>query len=73
MTKLLPPNLRVTLSQVPPSQKEMWGAEGPPRFHVRPRTNSKPSVVICEPSDALHWPDASASQQCGQCSGEPPK
>jgi len=25
LTKLFPPNLQVTLSQVPPSQKEPWG------------------------------------------------
>ena len=73
LTKLVPPNLRVTLSQVPPSQKETWGAEGTPSFHTCPHVNSKPSIVICGPSDALHWPDASAAQQCGRCSEGPPK
>ena len=54
LTKLIPPNLRVTLSQVPPSQKEMQGAESTLRFHVRPRTNSKLSSAICEPGGAPH-------------------
>jgi hypothetical protein len=39
LTKLLGPNLRVTLSQVPPSKKETWGAEGKPSFPARPRAN----------------------------------
>ena len=54
MTKLIPPNLRVTLSQVPPSQKETQGAEGALCFHARPRANSKKIVVVCEPADVLH-------------------
>jgi hypothetical protein len=55
MTKLLSPNLRVTLSQVPPSQKEMWGAEGTPRFPVRPHTHSIQLSLPCEPTGVLHW------------------
>jgi len=54
LTKLILPNLQVTLSQVPPSQKETWGAEGAPCFHACPRANSKRSFVACEPADVLH-------------------
>jgi len=42
----------------------MGGLRAHQRFHTRPRVNSKPSIVICEPHDALRWPDASASQRC---------
>ena len=39
LTKLLSPRPQVTLSQVPPSKKETWGAKGNPSFPARPRAN----------------------------------
>ena len=39
MTKLLGLRPQVTLSQVPPSQKETWGAEGNPSFPAHPRAD----------------------------------
>jgi hypothetical protein len=65
MTKLLGPRQQEALLQVPPSQKEMWGALYEPCFHAHPHANSNSPTVICEPSDTLHWLDVSASQQCG--------
>ena len=53
LTNLIVPNLRVTLSQVPPSQKEMQGVEGTLHFHTHPHANSKKSFVACEPANVL--------------------
>jgi hypothetical protein len=70
MTKLLPPKQQEALLQIPPSQEKTQGAEGTLCFHTHPHANSMSSVVICEPSSALCWPDVTASQWCGQYSGE---
>ena len=51
LTKLLLPRHQVTLSQIPPSQKEMWGAESKPHFPACPHTNSSCTSVACEPAD----------------------
>ena len=54
LTKLLPPNIQVTLSQLPPSKKETQGVEGTLCFPARPRVNSKKSFVACEPVNIPH-------------------
>ena len=54
MTKLKGPSPLVTLSQIPPSQKETWGAESNPCFQAHPHANSKWIIVTCGPSDVLH-------------------
>ena len=36
MTKLKGPRHQVTLSQIPSSQKEMWGVENNPHFQAHP-------------------------------------
>jgi hypothetical protein len=51
MTKLLIPKPQVTLSQVPPSKKETWGAESNPSFPAHPRANSRRASVAYEPAD----------------------
>ena len=61
------PNLQVTLSQVPTSKKETWGAEGNPSFHVHPCANSKWSSVAYVLADIQHWLAESTSQQSRQC------
>ena len=53
LTKLLTLNLRVTWSQVPPSQEETQGAGGTLRFHACPHANSKSSSAFCELGGAL--------------------
>jgi hypothetical protein len=50
LTKLLLPRHQVTLSQIPPSQKEMWGAESKPHFPACPHANSSCTSVACEPA-----------------------
>jgi hypothetical protein len=50
LNKLMLPRHQVTLSQIPPSQKEMWGAESKPHFPVCPHTNSSCTSVACEPA-----------------------
>ena len=53
MTKLKGPRQQEALLQIPPSQKEMQGAEGTLHFHARPRANSKQSFVAFEPANVL--------------------
>jgi hypothetical protein len=50
LTKLLLPRHQVTLSQIPPSQKEMWGTESKPHFPACPHANSSCTSVACEPA-----------------------
>jgi hypothetical protein len=50
LTKLLLLRHQVTLSQIPPSQKEMWGAESKPHFPACPHANSSCTSVACEPA-----------------------
>src|ERR1700677_3882635 len=51
MTKLKGPRHQVTLSQIPPSQKETWGAKSNTHFQARPRANSL--SVAYEPAGDL--------------------
>jgi hypothetical protein len=56
MTKLLTPRHQVTLSQIPPSQKETQGVEDTPSLQARPRADSKLIVDPYGPNIVLHWP-----------------
>ena len=54
MTKLKGPRHQVTLSQIPSSQKEMWGVKNNPHFQARPRADSFQISVTCELVDDWH-------------------
>jgi hypothetical protein len=54
MTKLKSPRHQVTLSQIPSSQKEMWGVKNNPHFQARPRADSFQISVACELVDDWH-------------------
>jgi hypothetical protein len=56
LTKLSLPRHQVTLSQIPPSQKEMQGVEDTPSLQARPCADFKLIVDLYGPNDILHWP-----------------
>jgi hypothetical protein len=57
LTKLLLLSHQVTLSQIPPSQKEMWGAESKPHFPACPHANSSCTSVLKCLRGGLHDPN----------------
>ena len=53
LTNLKGPRHQVTLSQIPPSQKERQGVKNSPSLQVCPHTNSSISVAY-EPAGNMH-------------------
>jgi hypothetical protein len=66
LTKLKCLRYQVTLSQIPPSQKETYGVKSNSRFTAHPHTNSSISVAY-EPAGDLCWPVKLAFQQFRWC------